>query len=177
MTEYDKEIETFIEKQDETEFNLGDTLDVKTSIALIVVTFLATQSAEFLKGNPPLTPCWHDVQLASVLCLVLAGLLAILELVPRKYNLPMAPDDFLGWVDKLEKYYEQSPDPKQSTADAKESVLAEIHRRETEKIKIRFAKNRRANERKSCLIEWLFRLTMAALVLNLVTLVRLWWQG
>jgi hypothetical protein len=177
MTGYDKEIEKFIRKQDETEFNLGDTLDVKTSIALIVITFLATQSAEFLKGNPPLTAYWHDVQLASVLFLVMGGVLAILELVPRKYNLPMTPDDFLGWVDKLEKYYGQSPDPNQATPDTKESVLAEIHRKETEKIKIRFAKNRSVNERKSSLIEWLFRLTMGALVLNLATLVRLWWQG
>ncbi len=71
MNGYEQMISERLKDQDEREFALGDTLDIKTSIALVIITFLATQSAEFLKTT--LSPYWHIIQRVSVGCIVIAG--------------------------------------------------------------------------------------------------------
>lgn len=57
--------------QDELEFELGDTLDIKTSIVLVVIVFLAAQSGAFLAQSMPRH--WHCIQMLSAACLVAAG--------------------------------------------------------------------------------------------------------
>jgi hypothetical protein len=74
MEKYDAMIMELVKGQDDRELALGDTFDIKTSIALVIITFLATQTANFLKM--PLSPCWHLVQILSVVSLVAAGVLA-----------------------------------------------------------------------------------------------------
>lgn len=167
MSTYDQLIVEHLREQDEHEFALGDTLDLKTSIALVVITFLATQSAEFLKTA--LSPFWHGVQRVSVGCIVIAGLLALFELIPRGYRLRMTPDKFLEWIQQTREFYQSEgvPDPESSTAERISTV-------EIEKLTNRFAVNRAINETKSSLMEWSFYSTMAAVALNLLTLIMLY---
>src|SRR5690348_4795153 len=95
MKELQKTVEEYLKSQDDLEFELGDTLDVKTSIALVLITFLATQSADFLRHNPPLSSFWHVVQVVSAAALIAAGVLAIAELKPRGYIARTEPAEFL----------------------------------------------------------------------------------
>jgi hypothetical protein len=163
---YDETIAEIVRSQDERELALGDTFDIKTSIALVVITFLATQSAEFLKE--PLSACWHIAQQVSVGFLVIAGALALIELVPRDYRLRMAPDEFLHWVDEVKASYRKS-----AVQYPEREAIEHIKSIEIEKIKARFSANSSINEQKSWLMNWSFRATMVAVILNLATLVSL----
>jgi hypothetical protein len=166
MKQYEQIVSEHLKDQDEREFALGDTLDIKTSIALVIITFLATQSAEFLKTA--LSPCWHTVQRISVVCIVIAGVLALIELIPRGYRLRMTPDRFREWIAQTKDFYISigATDPDFSTAERISSV-------EIEKLTDRFKVNRGINEMKSSLMAWSFYFTMAAVALNLATLIRL----
>jgi hypothetical protein len=168
MSEYEAKVMEFMRSQDESEFELGDTLDVKSSIALIVIIFLAGQSAEFLQKSPPLSPFWHIVQVVSVVATVIAGVLCLIELRPRKYKAPMPPGDFLGWANDIERFYTEK------AADPQGSALEYMSQTEREKIKTRFSINSEINREKANLIEWAFYFTAGALLLNLATLVALW---
>jgi len=166
MNVYEQIISEHLKEQDEREFALGDTLDIKTSIALVIITFLATQSAEFLKG--PLSPSWHTIQRFSVACIVIAGVLALLELIPRGYMLRMAPDKFLEWVNETRDFYRSN-----SATDPDSSTAERINAVEIEKFKDRFKVNSAINQTKTSLMAWSFYFTMAAVGLNLATLLRL----
>jgi hypothetical protein len=166
MSGYEQMVSERLKDQDEREFALGDTLDIKTSIALVIITFLATQSAEFLKTALP--PCWHTIQSISVVCIVLAGVLALLELIPRGYRLRMKPHEFLEWIKKTRDFYlsEGATDPDSST-------IQRINAVEVEKLTDRFTANSAINETKALLMAWAFYFTMAAVGLNLATLVKI----
>ena len=168
MTESERIIAEHLKDQDEREFALGDTLDIKTSIALVIITFLATQSAEFLK-TAALSSCWHTIQRISVVCIVVAGVLALVELIPRGYRLRMTPDKFREWIRQTREFYGSigATDPESSTAERISSV-------EIEKLTERFIANRAINEMKASLMAWSFYFTMAAVALNLVTLMGLY---
>lgn len=166
MEAYNETVAEFVRSQDDREVDLGDTFDIKTSIALVIITFLATQSAEFLKT--PLSACWHTIQQLSVACLVIAGVLAFLELIPRNYRLRMTPDEFLNWVDQTKTFYKEK-----GVTDPESSTLERIRSIEIERLKARFAANSAINTWKSRLMGWSFYFTMAAVALNLATLVDL----
>lgn len=165
MEKYNEAILELVRSQDEREIELGDTFDIKTSIALVIITFLATQSAEFLRS--PLSAWWHTIQRFSVACAVIAGVLALVELIPRKYRLRMSPDEFLNWVDKTKAFYEAD-----GTHDPESSTVERIKDVELDKARTRFAANSAINASKSRLMEWAFYFTMAAMALNLATLIR-----
>ena len=66
-----------INAKEDLSLRLGDALDVKASIGLAIILFLATQSAYLLdKGLPRLGV---HVQFVSIVCLVLAALFALLD--------------------------------------------------------------------------------------------------
>jgi len=155
--------EDIIRDQDDFEFQLGDTLDIKTSIVLVVITFLATQSADFLKGTPILSPFWSRAQILSILCLIIAGMLALYELLPKKYMVRMPPDQFLKWVEDLSDFYKEEADPIAKIDSAINDV-------EIERIKARFAQNSSINALKSRLLVGSFYFSLTALVINLFTL-------
>ena len=142
---------------------MGDTFDIKTSIALVILIFFATQSADFLRM--PLSFWWHTLQQLSVVCLVIAGVLALIELIPRDYRLRMPPDAFLTWADQVKASYEKSDAP-----DPESEAVAHIRDVEIKKLKDRFAANSSVNATKSWLVNWSFRATMLAVIFNLLTL-------
>ena len=163
MKIYDETTMGLVRSQDDLEVELGDRFDIKTSIALVIITFLATQSADFLKS--PLSPCWHTIQRISVACLVVSGGLAILELIPKKYHLRTAPDEFLRWVDQVKDSYEKS-----DAIDPENGAIEHIRGIEVGAIKARFSANSAINEQKSRLMEWSFYFLMASVSANLATL-------
>lgn len=163
MSEYQETALNFAKSQDDLEFSLGDTLDIKSSILLVVITFLAAQSSGFISKNPALASYWHCVQIIAVLLLVTAGVLILIELLPRRYAARMAPDAFLDWIAQLERFYENEP-------DRASKILDLIYKAETEKVRVRFARNSHTNALKSRLVEWAFRCALVALMLNLATL-------
>jgi hypothetical protein len=150
--------------QDEFEFKLGDTLDIKMSIFLVAIVFLATQSGVFLALKMPLH--WHITQICSLAALVVSLALALWELKPRTYDVRMGNEDLLEWVEKLRAFYDHEgvPDP-----DAR--VIEQIQVRDIQRARERIAVNRRINEIKSRFTEWCFYSTMVAAILNAVTLI------
>ena len=81
--------------KDELTYQRGDTLDVKASIVLVVVTFLAGESAELLaKGN--LTPAGKVTQIIAAAFLALAGILVWSQLWPREYEVEAAENLLIG---------------------------------------------------------------------------------
>ncbi|MHB1794647.1 MAG: hypothetical protein ACYCPO_06735 [Acidobacteriaceae bacterium] len=161
MEELNQIILEHLQSQDDLEFELGDTFDIKTSIALVIIIFLATQSGGFLSSKMPLH--WHNIQIASVACVVIAGFLAMFALWPRNYKLKLEPKGFLGWVKEVKEFY----------GDDKAAVVEFLRSTQIEKIQKRFARNSSINARKSRFMELAFYFTMAALVLNIATLLAL----
>jgi len=164
MAAYDQFLTEFLKAQDEREFALGDTLDIKTSIALVIITFLATQSGDFLKR--PLSAPWHILQIISVVCIVVAGLLALLELIPRNYILRMQSDQFLEWAEQTRRFYAE-----QGEKDPEGKAIERISDVEVQRLTDRFKQNMTINEGKSKLMSASFYFTFAAICLNLATLV------
>src|SRR3989442_83906 len=82
-----------ISAKEDLALRLSDALDVKASIGLAVILFLATQTAYFLeKGLPRLGVA---MQVVSITCIVLAAIFALLELWPRMYILPDPESDYV----------------------------------------------------------------------------------
>jgi hypothetical protein len=50
-------LESLAYERDRQEFALGDTLDVKTGLTMVALTFLAIQSGELIKANMSLAQC------------------------------------------------------------------------------------------------------------------------
>lgn len=164
--ELDRIILENLQSQNDIEYALGDTLDIKTSIALIVIIFLAAQSGGFLASHMPRH--WHVIQLISVGCLIASGVLSVWELLPRTYKVGLAPDEFIGWVQRVKAFYSTDgvPNPEAKTVEF-------IRRKKVEQLQKRFAANNAVNTMKSFVVTGVFILTLASLVLNLVTLAAL----
>src|SRR5690348_2991559 len=90
-------------EKDTKQFSLGDTLDVKASVILVVIVFLATESGDFFRSN---LGVWETrLQYFSVVMLVIAGILAFIELCPREYKTDDSVEAFGEWLHNLEVYY------------------------------------------------------------------------
>jgi hypothetical protein len=150
-----------VSAKDELTYQRGDTLDVKASIVLVVVTFLAGQSADLLaKGN--LTSLGKDAQIVAAISVALAGIFVWGQLWPREYEVEAA-EKLPQWKTELEEFYEGVPD-----ASAKVSALltAGIIERATERI---YA-NDAINKKRSNLLLWSYIFATLSLAINLLTL-------
>src|ERR1700723_453304 len=149
-------------KEAEYSISLGDTLDMKANIWLVVITFLGTQSAYFLSKGLHGYVFWGQVISAALL--VIAGLLCLWELMPRDYLL-FRPSG--GAIQrKLEKLRAEHK-------DNEKLVEAEIVNAQMGWAKERIEVNMRINSKKSALINWSFWLAAVAFGLNFATLATL----
>jgi len=148
--------------KDDLAVKLGDALDVKASIGLVVITFLATQSAYFL-DKQSLPHGGRLFQFASIISVTVAGILALMELWPRTY---MIPEPEGG---AIEERIEQLADFYGEAANS-ESISDQLTRDEIQWAKNRIMTNQRHNRNKAYTLAWSFRFTAASLVLNLLTL-------
>lgn len=164
--ELDQIILENLQSQNDIEYALGDTLDIKTSIALVVIIFLAAQSSGFLAAHMP--HHWYVVQIVSVGCLIASGGLSVWELLPRIYKVGLAPEEFSAWIQRVKGFYSADgvPDP-----DAK--TVAFIRRKKVEQLQKRFTANSKVNAMKSLVVTGVFILTLGSLGLNLATLIAL----
>jgi len=105
----------YVRERDRDEFALGDTLDVKTGILLVGLTFLAIQCGDFIKPHLPL--CQMIAQIISVLALLVGGILAVYELWPRDYDREATPEEYETWISGTEKYRAEHPETVAITAD------------------------------------------------------------
>jgi hypothetical protein len=147
--------------KDELTYQRGDTLDVKASIVLVVVTFLAGESAELLgKGN--LTCLGKVTQIIAAISLALAGILVWGQLWPREYEVEAA-EKLPKWRAELEEFYQDDP-------DASVKVLALLTKGIVDRAAERIYANDAINRRRSTLLLWSYVFTTLALRINLLTL-------
>jgi hypothetical protein len=151
-----------ISTKDDLEVRLGDTLDVKASIGLVVITFLATQTAYFLDKHPSGFP--HGLQIASAIFLAAATIAAFIVLWPRNYILPLPESSGIDRAAELREFYSQHEGVETST------MLAQFVQDEIGWAKIRISANEKQNEAKSAWLQWSFYLTAIAMLTNIVTL-------
>jgi len=151
-----------LDVKDDQLLRMGDALDVKASIELIVITFLATQTADFL-NNAQIVGLWAWLQLGSAVALIVAGVFALWELWPRDYEVE-ASESLEGWASELCDFYKRE-------ADAELKIAESLHMGRIKRVKERVAANNRVNDWKSRLLMWSFRFTGAAMIMNLLTLI------
>lgn len=150
-----------INAKEDLSLRLGDALDVKASIGLALILFLATQSAYLLeKGLPRIGVA---MQLFSIVAVVVAAIFALLELWPRTYILPQPESDYIPKrIEELTQHYGPYP-------DVESNVLGAFVNDEMQWAKKRIADSQRKNRSKSRRLEVSFWCTGAAVILNLLT--------
>ena len=148
-------------KRDIFETDLGRTLDIKASILLVVIVFLAT-----LSSNMVFLQLGFYIRLGqffSVGLLSIATVLAIAELWPRDYQRENMPELWEAWITGLERHYK-------GQTEKETRVLGEAVRGRAERAKERVIANRRTNETKSDLLIWSFRFTVLSMAIELMRL-------
>jgi hypothetical protein len=150
-----------INAKEDLSLRLGDALDIKASIGLAVILFLATQNAYFLEKSLPKITVW--VQFVSIGCVAIAALFALWELWPRMYILPQPESPIVtDRIEQLNQHYGSYPNTEENVRQA---LLQDEIRWATGRI----ADNQKKNGWKSALLNWSFWLTGIAVVLNLLT--------
>lgn len=152
-----------INAKEDLSLRLGDALDMKASISLAVIVFLATQSAYFFdKRLPHLAFC---IQAVSVICVALAAIFAVIELWPVTYGLP-APES-----SRIPQRLQELREHYRPYANAEENSVNAIIEDEIAWAIERIGANDTKNIRKSNALAWSFWFTAAAMFLNLVTVI------
>lgn len=99
------------------EFDLGDTLDVKTGLILAALTFLAIQSGDFIKeGHMPIQQV--VAQAISVLAMIVGGGLCGFELWPRDYDREPQPIKYKAWIEETAAGMAEHPEWRPVTPEA-----------------------------------------------------------
>lgn len=149
-------------ERDRDEFAFGDTLDVKTGLILVILIFLAGESAEFLRSSVTLPV--RCLQYFSVGSLIIGGVYAVLELWPRKFLKEAEPQEYDNRRGLLTAYYSDEP-------DAENFALMMAIEERVEASHARISKNSANNRKKSKLLNKAFYFVILSLAANLTTLV------
>jgi hypothetical protein len=149
-------------ERDSLELNIGDALDIKAGILLAMIAVLASLSGIFFAIPKLLSDRAEIAQLVSILCLALACIFAVLTVIPRTYLLSETPCKYAEWVDSLGQYY-----PSESEREI--AMRAGIVQKAAERIE----SNLKINKKKSKLLALSFWPALAALVIDVGTLVLL----
>jgi hypothetical protein len=149
--------------KDDLVFKLGDTLDMKSSIVLVVITFLGTQTAYFFDKHP--SGLAHSFQVASVMFLALATLAAIVGLWPRNYWMTQPEKLVTNRIEELTEYFSKE------SGDLESNVLGQLGLDEIGWATKRIADNKIKNTDKAHCLYTAFAGTALALLCNVLTLV------
>jgi hypothetical protein len=152
--------------KDDLAFKFGDTLDVKASIGLVVITFLGTQTAYFLDKN--IAGVSHFLQTASVFFLVAATVGMIVALWPREYLMIQPEENVASRISELIEHRAQYKE--YTEAD----VLDELTSNEIQWATQRISINQSKNTEKSRWLVWAFTATAIFVGLNTLTLILVW---
>jgi hypothetical protein len=151
-----------IRSRDEAEFSLGDTLDVKASILLVVVIFLADVTGGLLASKSPhahVILIW--AQLLCAIFLLISGGLIVYAVWPRAYLMEIETR-----ASNLLRYFEEDP-----STETDLSVGEQILREDISKAVDRVRHNHAINVRKSRILSWAFYAALPALALELASTV------
>ncbi len=148
-------------ERDRDEFSFGDTLDVKTGLILVILIFLAGQSANFLSAS--VTTLEKYLQYLSIVSLIVGGAYAVLELWPRKFLKEAEPQEYDRRLELLAKYYADEP-------NTSNFVLTMALEERIETAHKRISKNSSHNTKKSRLLNRSFYFVIFSLAANLATL-------
>ncbi len=99
--------------KDDLSFKLGDTLDVKASIGMVVITFLGTQTAYLLDKH--VSGISHTLQAGSVIALLVATVASIVELWPRNYLMVEPEANTTSRIADLKAHFSQYGDAEVGT--------------------------------------------------------------
>ena len=155
-------MESLAYERDRQEFSLGDTLDVKTGLILVALTFLALQSGELIKANMTLAQ-WL-VQIASMAALIIGGGISVAELWPRDYDREPTPATYQKWITDTEEYRKVYP-------DADPVTLEKLTEKRVENAISSVQTNLAINKGKSRLVNGAFRCVAIAFIANIATLI------
>lgn len=160
VSELDREILERLRARDQMLFSLSDILDAKAGIALVVITFLATQCAEFMAKEPSLPTHLLIFQYVSIVALFVAGLCAIASLWPRDH--PADPADKMdGWLSELREYFGED--------DA--GVEQEFAKGSAERLRQRIGSLKQITDAKSALLSLAWQFSGVSFIANMFTLV------
>lgn len=134
-------------------------LDVKASILLVAVTFLAGQTTYLLTKH--LQGFWRWEQFLAAFMLFVATVILALLLHTRTYDGECA-EDYLDWRDKLVQYHGARHPTKVTSQMQSEIVLG---------CKKRIDKARKIAEGKASQVTCVYNLTLVAFALNLLVLI------
>ena len=147
-----------LEERDSAVFALSDTLDMKASIALVVVVFLADQSGGLLSGE--IAAAWWWAQAVNCGLLATAGGLALAAMWPRDHD----SEDILGWSEWIDRL-------RANNAGDPNGAARSFYEGRVEGLRGRIESNSAICTGKGNLVHWAFRGSAIALIVNLVTLV------
>jgi hypothetical protein len=150
------------ERLDELKYQAADVLDVKASIILVVVTFLGTLSGQIL-SLPDLPTNVKVAQIVAVVADCLAGMLTLVALWPRDFDLPPSTEESVAYVEKLEKHFD-------GQVGAEDLVFEEFRKSRARGISSRIKTNSKLVAFKSRLNHWTFYIVSTAVAAELVSL-------
>ena len=151
-----------LEQKDRMFFSLSDTLDVKASIGLVLITFLAAQTADLLSKE--LSQFLDGVQVLCVVILAVASIFALLTIKPRKHDVE-ATEKMWIYRDDLRAHFLRTGE-----VDPDEKADQELVRTRVKGFEKQIEHNRQIAHRKSNFVNCCYYLVFAAFTLNLLTL-------
>ncbi len=166
MDQVNQKLLAALSVKDDLAFKLGDTLDVKASICMVLITFLSTQTAYLLDKHVNGTA--HELQAGTVICLVIATVAAIVELWPRRYVMVEPEENLSSRIPELVDHYSKYP------GLLEQSVIDQLTLEEIGWAKDRIASNQAKNKSKSRWLDVCFYATACAMSINATTMIVVW---
>jgi hypothetical protein len=117
-------MESLAYERDRQEFALGDTLDVKTGLIVVALTFLAVQSVELIKAD--MAAAQWIAQAISIGAMIASGALCVAELWPRDYGREPTPKKYQAWIAETETYRQSYPDTGAESITAEKLTEARV---------------------------------------------------
>jgi hypothetical protein len=152
------------QKADDLERGLGDVLDVKASVILVAVTFLAALSQSLIASTLTNALQSHSnlialvAQAVAVVFLSISAGYILIELWPQEYDLPPTPQEDEEWINS---YATQRSDMSPA------QVLRDVYEGKILRASERVAKNKIINITKSARLGWGFKAVLAAALLDI----------
>lgn len=134
----------------------GDVIDVKASILLVVIFFLADKISE-LKAVSQLPAI---IRYAGCFALAICAVLCIAALWPRNYSTEPMPHQNEEWIIRLERYF----------ADDMQAVDDDVAESNFVRLKDRAKANKKISDRKMRYLEYSFYVVIFSVVCYLTLL-------
>jgi hypothetical protein len=149
-------------ERDRLELATGDVLDVKAGLLLVMLIFLAEQTEAVFRGDLSALQRWFE--LISILGLIIGGVTAIVQLLPKQYRVLSSPVKYQKWLHDLRTHFSGDPNPEAE-------VLGLAERTEIAQAIERIETNEALNKSKVLLIKICFYGVIASFAANIATLI------